>query len=565
MLRHALRQSVRCAQHAITARTSGTGACASSIHRLSYESTRLFAASSRSLQQDLDDDKEAALLDAADRIARRSEAALQKTIDDSAQVTLELLDRLRPRELPMGPSKMSSVGYEMRLRRAQWNKVFRDVCGSFSLDQLVSLAKQAGIPRVTRSMSKRTVSTVLLEQYFHMKNPSRVESLGTQKGTRRELPVEDHEMFLISLQNEALLDKTRNAGVKVSFGESESGHSMLLTGPFSGVEDIVSWLSDFKQSVSTATLANITVPEHETELISRACRCYVRTSRNATFVSYTNPQDFERARIILHDYSGSVHDPILHIPQNAQPIPFAPPGALSLVQWSRLSNAPHSRWIGSEEPLEIEPAASQPGWDTHERADFGHVVFPENNASDALFIPGVPPACLDMSGPLTESVRLMYHAQDGNLLEATYNVQNGAFEGANWLQRSRRLVPVPHAPIDMRLATERRRPAASANAALESYADVLQSDGHPPVPLVGKRAQVPISLTVDNVNVVLWRAERVVAQRIPYGDATLLIEEIRRESMPGFSRRASLVWAAGQKPALDEILRQQYGAAGKSK
>lgn len=93
----------------------------------------------------------------------------------------------------------------------------------------------------------------------------------------------------------------------------------------------------------------------------------------------------------------------------------------------------------------------------------------------------------------------------------------------------------------MRIGSEHRRGANNVDDSLHQYAAVVNGTGSTPVPLAAvQRAPVPHCVRVDGKDSVLWRAERVATQHVPYFEATLIIEDVRRESMPGFARRASV-------------------------
>lgn len=486
-----------------------------------------------------------ALNDAAMRIAARSQGPAndESATDSDTSVDLAALDRLRPRAIQQRRTgKISSVGAEMRMRRAQWNKVMRDVSSSFSLQQLIALAKEAKLPGVTNTTSKRVVLPIILEKYFGLKDPSRAEQLGTQQGSQRFLPLASHELFHAAQLHEPMLTRARAAGVKLSLISSNGVQAIMLNGPQSGVEELLVWLSDMKLSISTSIVPAVTtVPPPVARVISHASRCYVWRRGNETVVSHMWPRDKERATMLLCDYIRSIDSPPVHMPVGADSLPFAPPGTLDLFLQARFARTPHVRLVGAENPFELPQTAPMPDWEAKQRADFGHIVFDGGaEAGTVAFIPGVPPAWLDTSGPVSESVRLTYRDSDGQLMEASFDVREPAFKGATWLRRQNQLVPVPNAAIDMCISSEYRRAARDTGTALPEYTEAIGTSG-PPAPLAAdKRPPVPPVVRVDGVDLLLWRAERVVTRRIPVEDAELVIEDIRRESTPGFARHASV-------------------------
>ena len=135
--------------------------------------SHLFSSSAALLEQKSEEQE--ALLDAAERIAAKSAEVNERTGSppNEKAVDLSALDRLRPRAVNQRRSaQMSAVGHELRVRRTQWNKAMRDVTASFSLQQLQSLAKQAELPGINHTTSKRTIVPIILEKYFGMKNPT---------------------------------------------------------------------------------------------------------------------------------------------------------------------------------------------------------------------------------------------------------------------------------------------------------------------------------------------------------------------------------------------------------
>lgn len=408
--------------------------------------SHLFSSSAALLEQKSEEQE--ALLDAAERIAAKSAEVNERTGSppNEKAVDLSALDRLRPRAVNQRRSaQMSAVGHELRVRRTQWNKAMRDVTASFSLQQLQSLAKQAELPGINHTTSKRTIVPIILEKYFGMKNPTRAEMLGMQQGIQRYLPLTPHELFLVALQHDKLLEQARAAGVKLSLVRSDEEHAIRFTGPQSGVEELLVWLADFKQSICTDVLTHFaTVPTAIERLVSNASRCAVRSHAGQTLLSYVHESDMERAKMLLYDYAGTADAPLLHEENEATPLAFAASGALDLFRQARLARAPHERLIGTGMPFELPIVSAEPGWETTQRADFGHVAFARGERQSAVFIPGLPPACLDMSGPLSESVRLTYRADNGVLLEASYDVPTATLTSVSWIRREHHLVTVPY-------------------------------------------------------------------------------------------------------------------------